>query len=112
MSLEYHRRAEQLMWQADRFALQGEAEQAAERYRAAAVEEAEAYDRLPQDWDRTRGVLAISAVALYRKAGDLRQAMRQAELYLTHDGLPKPARHDLQAIVDEVRAQLTASTNT
>ena len=92
MPLEFHRRAEHLMWQGDRFATQ----------------EAEAYARTPPDWDRTRGVLAISSVALYRKAGDLKQAVQQATLYLKHDGLPESAYHDLQAIIDGVHGSRVA----
>jgi hypothetical protein len=110
MSLELHRRAEHLMWQADRLAMQGDPEQAAERYRKAAAQEAEAYARTPLDWDRTRGVLAVSSAALYRKAGDLKHALQQAKLYLGHDGLTESARHDLEAIVDEVRAELEAAS--
>ena len=112
MSLEFHRRAEKLMWQADRLAAQGKSEQAAEHYRAAAVEEAAAYEHVPPDWGRTRGVLAVSAVALYRKAGEREHATRLAEQYLTHDGLPEPSRRDLQAIVDEVEGESAASNET
>jgi hypothetical protein len=105
MSLDLHRRAELLMGHADALLVQGKPEEAAQLYRSAAGEEAAAFELIPLDRERTRGIVAMSSVALYRKAGVLDQAIRQAHYYLSLQDLPGFARHDIGELLDDMRAE-------
>jgi hypothetical protein len=105
MSLDIHRRAELLMGQGDQYAVQGRQEEASAAYRAAAVEEVRAFGLIPADRVRTRGVIAVSAVALYRKAGAIDDAIRQAHAFLAMDGLTPAVRLDLEELLDHLRAE-------
>ncbi|HLH26257.1 MAG TPA: hypothetical protein VK066_27375 [Chloroflexota bacterium] len=105
MSADVHRRAEVLMGEAERKATQGYAEAARALYLAAAQEEARAYEYVPAPRARTRGVIAVSAVALFRRAGALDEAIRYAHRYL-EDALPDFARAQLdELLADSQRAQ-------
>lgn len=82
MSLDIHRHAELLMGRADQASVEGRTQDAARLNCEAAQLEAQVFDMLPLDRPRTRGVTAISSVALYRKGKALNQAIRQAEAFL------------------------------
>jgi hypothetical protein len=108
MSLELHRQAELLMGRADQMSVEGRARESADLNCQAAAIEAQVFDAIPLDRPRTRGVIAISSVALYRKAGALDQAVDQAESFLSRGDLPEFARLDLEEMIQEMRAELAA----
>lgn len=105
MSLDVHRRAETLMAAADAARALGRLEDAHGLYREAAAAEAEAYDLIPADRIRTRGVVAVSAVALFRKSGDPAEALRRAYLYLAQPDLHAASREDLEDVLGDLRAE-------
>jgi hypothetical protein len=104
MSLDIHRRAEDLMAEADMALARGEPGEARDLYRAAALAESEAHDRVPRDRARTRGVIAVSSVALFRKAGDLTEAARMAHVYLADRDIHEATRGILEDLLQDVRA--------
>ena len=110
MSLDIHRHAELLMGRADQASVEGRMNDAARLNCEAAELEARVFDMLPLDRPRTRGVTAISSVALYRKGKALDQAIRQAETFLAPGHLPDFARLDLEEMIKEMRAELNATT--
>jgi hypothetical protein len=105
MSLDVHGQAELLIAKADRLMEQGRNSEAAAAYQAAASEEAKAFDLIPLERSRTRGIVAVSSVALYRKAGMLEKAIRQAYALLAREDLADFARLDLEEMLDEMRAE-------
>jgi len=106
--LEPHREAEVLMGYADLARAQSRFVDAVKFDRQAAEIEAQVFDRLPIDLPKTRGIIAISSVALYRKAGALDEAIRQAEICLRAGNLPDFARLDLEEMIEEMRADIEA----
>jgi hypothetical protein len=107
--LRLHREAELFMGRADFARAQNKLDEAAAHDRRAAELEAQVFDMLPLDRPRTRGVTAISSVALYRMAGALTEATRQAETFLAPGNLPEVARLDLEEMIEEMRAELDAT---
>lgn len=105
MSVDAHRQAESLMAEADRLAAAGEEDDAAQRYREAAALEGQAFRHIPPTRPRTRGIIAVSAVSLYRRAGTLGEAIRHAHRYLVDPSLPDFAQEQLQAILDDARSE-------
>src|SRR5262245_32843377 len=103
--LELHREAERFMGRADLARVQNRLEDAAAHDRRAAELEAQVFDLLPLDRPKTRGITAISSVALYRKGKALDQAIRQAEAFLKLGNLPEFARLDLEEMIEEMRAE-------
>jgi len=89
--------------------VEGRTRESADLNCRAAELEAQVFDLLPLDRPKTRGITAISSVALYRKAGALDQAIRQAEIFLAPGNLPEFARLDLEEMVEEMRAELNAT---
>lgn len=106
--LELHREAEVMMGYADQARAQSRFLDAVKFDRQAAELEAQVFDLLPLDRPKTRGITAISSVALYRKAGALDEAIRQAEVCLRAGNLPEFARLDLEEMVEEMRAEIEA----
>jgi hypothetical protein len=104
--LRLHREAEALMGLADQAKAQRRLVDAARLNREAAEVEARVVDLLPQARSKTRGAIAISSVALYRKAGALDDAVKQAEIFLEREDLPEFARVDLRQLLEEMRADL------
>ncbi|MCC7106143.1 MAG: hypothetical protein IT307_13450, partial [Chloroflexi bacterium] len=103
MSLDIHRQAELLMGQADRLAIQGRMKEAAALYRDAGIAEAHAFELIPEERRKTRGIVAVSSVALFRKAGALDEAIRHAHAFLGRTDLPDFARDDLDRLLDEMK---------
>lgn len=83
----HHSNSEKLAAEAEAARRAGDYRRAEELYRRASVEEALALDDLPPDKQRTRGVTAVSAVALWYKAREYALAERLAHQYLTQDKL-------------------------
>jgi hypothetical protein len=107
--LELHREAELFMGRADLARARNRPEEAAAHDRRAGELEAQVFDLLPLDRPKTRGITAISSVALFRKARMLDQAIRQAKTFLAPGNLPDFARLDLEEMVEEMRAELDAT---
>jgi hypothetical protein len=107
--LRLHREAEAFMGRADLARAQSRLADAAVHYRRAAELEAQVFDLLPLDRPKTLGITAVSSVALYRKAGALDRAIRQAEIFLAPNNLPEFARLDLEEMVEEMRAERDAT---
>jgi hypothetical protein len=101
MSLEPHVRAERLMAEGDSRLASGDAAAANELYGEAARLEEEVFFSTPEDLRKTRGAVAVSVAALYRKAGLLDQAARAAHQFLSQPGLPDFARKSLLDIALE-----------
>lgn len=71
-------------------------------YRLAAESERRALDRLDVSKVRTRGITAVSAVALWFKAGEFVQAEQLAHLMLADLHIPEFAREDLRNLVQAI----------
>ncbi len=99
VSLDAHRRAEVLMSKAEQKASQGAVDESRTLYLQAAQQEAQAYGFIPEDRPRTRGIVAVSAVALFRKAGAHDEAVRHAHRYLGDAALPEFAHAELAAML-------------
>lgn len=82
MSTNAHRRSELLMARPDSAQVVGRLDEARALYREAAVLETEAFKRIPLERPRTRGILGVSAVSLFRLAGDPAEAIRHVRRYL------------------------------
>ena len=94
------------MGQADQLGVEGRPYEAAEKRYEAAEAEAQVFALLPLDRPKTRAITAISSVALYREAGALDQAIRQAQIFLANDDLMSFARRNLTEMIDEMRAEM------
>lgn len=103
MSLDLHRQAEVLMGTGDDLAAQGKRGQAADAYARAARLEIDAYHSIPAERVRTRGIVAVSAVSLLRKAGILAEAARNAHLFLADESLAEGSRGELERLLDDIR---------
>ena len=78
----HHSASEKLASYAESARQAGDYERSETLYRQAAVEEAAAFGELPGDKQRTRGITAVSAVALSYKAREYGAAERLAHKYL------------------------------
>jgi hypothetical protein len=106
MSVDLHRQVEELMAQADHAKSQHRPDEAMRICLNAAPLEEAAYRHIPEDRPRTRGIIAISAVALYRDGGAPGQAIRLAhEVLATSAPVPPDARDDLYELITEIRLQ-------
>jgi tetratricopeptide (TPR) repeat protein len=108
MSLDLHRRAEELMERADAAAAMGEAGAAQRHYAEAADLEIAALATIPRDRARTRGTVALSAVSLYRKAGRVDDAIQVAHRLLGQDQQPSWAVAAIETQLDEMRSERRA----
>lgn len=106
MSVEAHRRSQSLVEQAERFTAKGRTAEASGLYRQAADEEARAFDTIPLTRPRTRGIIAVSAVALYSRAGALGEVVRHARCYLEQPELPAFAREQLVELLGDAQQAL------
>lgn len=77
-------------------------QQALDLYRLAAESERRALDQLDVSKARTRGITAVSAVALWFKAGDFVHAEQLAHLMLADPHIPEFAREDLRNLVQAI----------
>ena len=111
MSVKLHRQAEQLMGEADLLEIAGKPVEARDRWLEAARVEAQVFSLIPEERRRTRGIIAVSTVVLFRRAGALDEAIKTASEYLAGANLPKAWQRELQALLDEVRAERQAVTN-
>ena len=108
MSVDAHQQAEHFMAEADQLEAQGRQQQAQQARLQAAQCEARAFEHIPVSRPRTRGVIAVSAVALYRRAGALDEAIQHAHRYLGESDLPEFARQQLDELLTDVRRERQA----
>ena len=105
MTVDHHRRAEELMDRGDRARASGDMAVASRAYAEAAQEEALAFEAVAPDRPKTRGVLGTSTVALYRLAGLGAQAKRQAYAVLADGRIPPESASEVEMILDELRTE-------
>lgn len=101
--LDLHRQSERLAGEAQLSVAQG-LDGAAESYRKAAEFEEAALALIPGDKPRTRGIIGVSATALWFKSGQLERAERFGRTLLEETPLPAFARSEVQDILNDIRA--------
>ena len=99
---ELHTKSEQLAIEAQSALKARNTEQALDLYRRAAEVERLALDQLDVSKVRTRGITAVSAVALWFKAGEYSHAEQLAHLMLADDHVPDFAREELRNLVQAI----------
>jgi hypothetical protein len=109
MALDFHRRAEELMALADRLYRAGDDDRAREAYGAAAAAEQKALEQLPSERERTRAVIAISAVSLYLRANEFDPGIELAHRLLGNGLGSGAAAFELYALLDDLRANRTVA---
>ena len=92
------RRAEELAFAAEQALRRNDPRAAREAYAQAAALETEVARSIPRAEERIRGVLGVSAAALWLKAGDLAQAAALSAEFLAEERLPQDSRERLLAI--------------
>ncbi|HET7459840.1 MAG TPA: hypothetical protein VFJ82_01280, partial [Longimicrobium sp.] len=100
--LDLHRQSERLAGEAQLSVAQDRGG-AAELYRRAAEFEEAALAKIPADKVRTRGIIGVSATALWFKSGNLEQAERLGRRLLEETTLPAFARSEVQEILNDLR---------
>lgn len=108
-SVTAHRQAEDWFVQAERFEREGDLDSASHAYRQAADCEVAAFQSVPTSRPRIRGILAVSAVSLYQRAGTWEVGIRFAEAFLNHGDLPKFYRRQLHILSAEMELQAAAT---
>lgn len=91
------------MGRADHLQAQGQRSEAATAYRRAAELEAKALDLVPLDRPQTRGIIAVSSIALYLRSGDAATGIRMAHSFLAESNLPDFATRQLYELIDDFR---------
>lgn len=99
---EHHAQSERLAMEAHLAARAGEHGRALGLYREAAETEKRALDELDASKVRTRGITAVSAVALYYKAEEFNCAEQLAHLTLFAPDIPEFARADMRTLVQAI----------
>ncbi len=99
-SVYNHRLASDLMAHADVAARRGDDQAAATLWRQAGDREAAALSTIPVSRPRTRGLIAVSAVACYVAAGEQVQAYKLANKYLAMGDLPEFASKQIRGMVE------------
>lgn len=104
---ELHAESERLAIEAQLALKARNTERAFNLYRQAAELEQLALNELDVSKVRTRGITAVSAVALWFKAGEYEQAEQLAHLTLANPNTPKFAREDLRNLVQAIWTEST-----
>lgn len=105
--LHRHRQSEAMARDAHSHLNAGAAEEARALFASAAAMEESALAAVDECKLRTRGILAVSAVALWYKAGDCDNAGRLAQRELTQGDLLAEARRALQDLLASSRGENT-----
>jgi DNA-binding transcriptional LysR family regulator len=100
MTLDPHRRAMDLVEEAERLAAEGLLEAARETYEEAAKLEEQAADAAGEDQPRTRGILRVSAVSTWRLARVPSRAAALARRYLAEPLTPGFAREIYEMLAE------------
>jgi hypothetical protein len=111
MSVRLHRQAEQLMAEADLLRIAGKPDEARSRWLEAARVEAQVFSLIPEERRKTRGIIAVSTVVFFRRAGALDEAVRSACEYLSNGNLLPAWQIELQTLLDDIRAEKQATTS-
>jgi hypothetical protein len=98
----HHEESERYAGLAEEAMRQQDVRRAVELYRLAAQGETQALESLEPDKVRTIGITAVSAVSLWFKARELRQAERIAYQWLTTDLLPDFAIYQLRELLQKI----------
>lgn len=101
---ELHQESERLAGQAQ-VCSKSDPERAVELYGKAAEAEERALGAIAPGKPRTLGVTAVSAAALWYKAGELARARRVAEEFLSHPDLPRFAFSELREILADIESE-------
>ena len=108
MSVELHRRAEALMGRAELLE-RTDPDESRRLYLEAAALEADVFAGIPTGRPKTRGIIAVSAVSLYWRAGAQDEVARLAREYLACPDIPDFARYQLgELLADRDPARPTA----
>lgn len=105
--LEYHRQSEQFAGEAEMAERKGEIDRARELYRQAAELEENALSVLDRQKVRTLGITAVSAAALWFKAGKFEIARKIAEEWLAGGMLPPFAINGLVELSKTIELALS-----
>jgi hypothetical protein len=100
--LDHHRQSEQLASHAEILQRQGEFEAARQHYALAAAAEVQALALISPPENRTLGITAVSAAALFFKAKDFLSAKQVAYETLSSQTLPHFAVVQLEEILKEI----------
>jgi hypothetical protein len=98
----FHRRSEEYASAAERAARDGDCPRAFALWESAAEAERLAFDELSPDKLRTRGITAVSAVALWYKSGRLEQAEAAAYHFFKSGSLPNFAVGQLRSLLQTI----------
>jgi hypothetical protein len=98
----FHSESERFAGAAEVAAKQGDSDRAVELYRLAAEAEARALNEVDPKKSRTLGVTAVSAAALYYKAGESESAKEIALRWLDDDAFPSFAGEQLRDILQQI----------
>jgi hypothetical protein len=98
----HHSASEKLAIEAEAAQRAGNPQRAEALYRQASAEEAQAFSELPAKQQRSRGVTAVSAVALSYKAREYTLAERLAYQYLAEDQFPSFAAAQLRDLLQVI----------
>lgn len=96
---QYHSRSERLAAEGERVARSGDRTSAEDFYRQAAEAEAQALDHADPEKLRTRGITAVSAIALWYKAHQLPKAEQFAHRILGAGDLPEFAQSQIRELL-------------
>ncbi len=106
MSLSLHHQAGELAGRADHLAALGRRAEAARLYHQAALIESEVFAQIPIDRPRTRAAIAVSALALFLKAGAHDEGLHYGCGLLECDPpLPGHAIAEIARILRDMRRQ-------
>ncbi|HET7229417.1 MAG TPA: hypothetical protein VFJ16_05410 [Longimicrobium sp.] len=108
--LDLHRQSERLAGDAHLCIAQDRGDPAA-LFRQAAEFEELALERIPADKVRTRGIIGVSAAALWFKSGQHDQAERVGRQLLDDDSLPGFTRLEVQDILNAIEQSRARSGN-
>jgi hypothetical protein len=99
---EYHVLSEKFATEAESARRLGDVDVAEDLYRQAAKQESLALDTLGEEKQRTRGITAVSAVALWYKAREFSEAERAAHRYLAMGTVPSFAEFQLRDLLSSI----------
>jgi glycine cleavage system regulatory protein/CheY-like chemotaxis protein len=97
----HHYESERLASAAETAVRRGDGRRASELYKLAAESEKRALNEIDPSKLRTLGVTAVSAAALYYKAGEYETAYQIAQRWLYQDSFPSFAREQLREILQK-----------
>jgi hypothetical protein len=100
--LSTHRESESLAAAGHETLRRGDIAQAQDLFRRAAEFEARALEDLDSDKPRTLGITAVSAVALWYKSGDLKEAAQLAHQASAKRGMPDFALQELRQLLQAI----------